>query len=66
MEPHQQRVVDEQAQLKERIDKLANFINARPFAQLPVAEAALLLKQLQAMHLYNAALVDRIDLWKPT
>jgi hypothetical protein len=65
MEPHQQRVVDEQSALAEKVVKLAAFISANPtFKALPEREQALLRQQLQHMDGYRDILVERIAAWQ--
>lgn len=60
MQPHQQRVVSEKAELDERIDKLTAFIDTPIFAGLDVAEQERLVRQLHHMGMYTAVLAERI------
>jgi len=61
MLPHQQRVLDEQHELGERLAKLALFINSPLFTKVPEDEQARLLKQARHMDDYHNVLVDRIE-----
>ena len=59
--PHQQRVVDEHADLHERLGKLDAFILENPvFLSLAEAEQVRMKEQSQAMALYVNILADRI------
>lgn len=58
--PHQQRVVDERAELTIKIDKLSAFVDAPLFQGLPPAEQVLLLQQLHYMGKYLNVLTKRI------
>jgi hypothetical protein len=65
LQPHQQRVVNEKAELDEKILKLSAFINTfdKPyskFAALPEPERARMYAQLRAMVEYSAILGERI------
>lgn len=62
MLPHQQRVVEEHAELAERLQKLGKFITDTPtvFLQLPLEEQDLLHQQHAAMTAYHDILVQRI------
>lgn len=54
MQPHQQRVVDEQTELQDKLTKLAEFIKQSPiFAGLDGNQQGLLKAQLGAMHAYG-------------
>lgn len=64
MQPHQQRVIDEKAELEEKLLKLHQFICASPvFAGLSGAEKELLREQAQIMDQYNDILKERIELF---
>ncbi len=63
LEPHQQRVVDERAELAQRVDKLEAFTGGDVFRGLPAAERWAMVDQLQAMRGYRNALDRRIALW---
>lgn len=64
MQPHQQRVVDEKAELDEKIAKLRIFINENPaYLQLPQAEALLMHDQISAMARYSDVLGQRISIF---
>lgn len=58
--PHQQRVVDEKAELGERIHKLVAFLVSPLFAALPVDEQMRLKRQTIAMDQYFTILAERI------
>lgn len=61
MQPHQQRVVDEKAQLDERLTKLNEFIALNPiFRDLPPAEQHRLSQQSAFMWGYSNVLAERI------
>lgn len=61
MQPYQQRVVEEAAQLDERIDKLFAFTASPNFRLVPEDERTRLLRQLRAMGAYSAILHERIE-----
>lgn len=61
--PHQQRVVEEQAQLNERIGKLNYFLGTPTYAALDSSEQYDLNDQLNAMERYSLALGRRIARW---
>lgn len=61
LQPHQQRVVDEKAELNEKLNKLTSFVLDSPiFKDLPQAERGRLLRQMVLMQLYSEVLADRI------
>lgn len=62
LQPHQQRVLDEHAELAERLRKLGKFITDTPavFLALPLEEQDLLHQQHAAMTQYHDILVQRI------
>ncbi len=60
-QPHQQRVVDEQIELDDRLTKLHNFIDSNPiFGKLPVEEQCRLKTQAFHMGAYCAVLEQRV------
>jgi hypothetical protein len=62
LEPHQQRVVDERADLDAKIKKLADFIRFSPiFKELPGDEQGRLYRQHTAMRAYSGVLGERIE-----
>lgn len=67
MQPHQQRVIDEKAELDEKILKLSAFIDvANPiFASLPEAERGRLCVQADIMGQYSQILKERIEAFTP-
>lgn len=66
LQPHQQRVVDERAELAERLEKLRSFTESARFASLPETEQGPLTRQEMAMAAYLAALDERLGLWGVT
>ena len=63
LEPYQQRMLDEHAELSDRISKLEAFTGTEMFEQIPELERCLLNHQLIAMHSYAGILRHRIRLW---
>jgi len=61
MQPHQQRVVDEKAELSEKLDKLESFHGGPIYSSLPPAEQARLTRQKLIMELYEQVLSERIS-----
>lgn len=62
LQPHQQRVVDEYKELKERYSKLWDFIMENPtYLKLPEEEQTDLKIQLDAMAIYVDVLERRIN-----
>lgn len=60
MEPHQQRVVDEKAELDDKKAKLHAFIDGKVFLSLPDTEQERLGRQLYIMRQYSDVLSERI------
>ena len=58
--PHEQRVVDEKAELDEKLQKLLTFHGSATFAGLPDAEQDRLIRQSVVMGEYSAILGERI------
>lgn len=59
--PFKQRLIEEQAQLQERIDKLKTFLGRKDILTLVSLESFRLLRiQLQAMNTYNEILIIRL------
>ena len=58
--PHQQRVIDEKAELDERREKLGAFKNSVTFAQLPWHEQERMNTQAHLMTMLSAVLGERI------
>lgn len=58
--PHEQRVVDEKAELDERREKLTAFYSTPIFHGLPESEQSRLLRQGVAMRAYSEVLGERI------
>lgn len=59
----QERVIEERAQLTERIGRLLQFVAGPIFKSLSPQERGLLSRQLTAMRSYEALLSERIALW---
>lgn len=57
---HQQRVVDEQHELADRINKLSTFLVGETFKALGNAEQSRLRRQRTAMEAYDQVLLERI------
>ena len=61
MQLHQQRVVDEQSELNEKLNKLSDFIKTSPlFEGLPIDEQERLMRQKYYMIEYSDVLAERI------
>lgn len=60
LEPYQQRVVDENEELKEKIDKLQAFMLSPKWKELQAIDQYLLSSQLQVMQTYSQILFQRI------
>lgn len=60
MQPYQQRVVDEQAELNEKLVKLIQFTATETHHKLDQRGRDLLVEQQGAMAAYNNILADRI------
>ena len=60
LQPHQQRVVDEKAELDQRREKLESFYSTSIFQGLPASEQSRLLRQGVAMRTYSEILGERI------
>lgn len=60
MQPHQERVVKERAELDEKISKLSKFIGTDTFQALPLSEQTLLREQRDVMNRYSSILGERI------
>lgn len=60
MQPHQQRVIAEKAELDVRIEKLAAFRLTEAYKALAAADRELLKQQYRAMQRYSNVLGERI------
>lgn len=60
MQPHQQRVVDEKADLDAKHTALARFFETEIFKNLDEAEQQRLARQIAYMSLYSQVLGERI------
>lgn len=63
LEPWQQRVLTEKAELNEKIGSLAKFLSTEQFGALPEAEQDRLTRQLESMTGYRSILTERINSW---
>lgn len=61
--PHQQRVVEERAALREKINKLTEAMASPTWNLISGDERNLLVRQLRAMVNYNSILGQRLRLW---
>ena len=61
LQPHQQRVVDEKAELDDKRENLRAFKNTDMFASLPWQEQERLNTQAHVMTMYSAVLGERIS-----
>lgn len=61
LQPHQQRVVAEKAELDERIEKLNSYFEQPHFRSLHTDEQARMLHQAVLMEYYSKVLGDRIE-----
>lgn len=64
MAPHQERVVNEKAELDEKLSKLNTFLITETFFALDAGEKRRLYIQLHVMEQYSAVLADRIAHFK--
>lgn len=60
MMPHQQRVVEERAELQGKIERLSMFLVGAASADLDIAERNRLMRQGECMCDYRAVLDERI------
>ena len=60
LQPHQQRVVEERAELEDKLGKLQAFITGERFASVPDAEQGRLVLQHKLMESYALVLEQRI------
>lgn len=63
LQPHEQRVVEERDQLKDRMDKLREFLQKGQSKFIDEKNWALLNEQCDAMNWYYTILDSRIDLF---
>jgi hypothetical protein len=61
MQPHQQRVVEEKAELDNKIQKLNAFFHSSIFSSLPEAEKDRMKRQVGVMEEYSSILQERIN-----
>lgn len=60
LQPHQQRVVDEKAELDVKLEALRAFLRGSLFETLNVSERSRLRKQAEIMNQYSQVLAQRI------
>lgn len=60
LQPHQQRVVDEKAELDSKRDRLTEFFKGKIFATLAADEQDRLTRQAAIMEQYSGVLAERI------
>jgi hypothetical protein len=61
MQPHQERVVEEEKALSEKLNKLGEFIHGSVFSSLPAEDQTLLQEQDDHMRAYAHVLRKRIE-----
>ena len=62
--PHEQRVIDEKTQLKDKLDKLLEFLQKGQPSFIDDKNWALLNEQYDAMNWYYTILISRIELFE--
>jgi len=60
MQPHEQRVIDEKAELDARLDRLRHFMTTGVFRSLDNLERDLMWRQAAYMSAYSQTLGERI------
>jgi hypothetical protein len=60
MQPHQERVIEEQRELVEKLGKLKEFMQTKTYDSLPMVECVRLRRQSLIMDLYVEVLAERI------
>lgn len=66
MEAYQQRVVDEKAEVSEKLEKLETFLGSANFTKVPHQEQTRLARQSLIMQLYEQVLSERIAAFNNT
>lgn len=64
MKDHEIRVVNEKAELDDKITKLVAFMMTDTYSSLPPVDQGLLMVQVRSMKMYSECLGDRIDRFK--
>lgn len=64
MQPHEQQVVDEQAELEDKLRRLNDFTKVSTFDLLDSEEKTLIRMQLEVMRTYSSILGLRIARFK--
>lgn len=65
LKPHEDRVVNEERELSDKLNKLGAFIHGEQFKALPVEDQALLQEQDDHMRAYADVLRRRIARFSP-
>lgn len=65
LQPHQERVIEEEGVLAEKLDRLNEFINGKAFGKLPPEERRLMRQQAKHMLGYRDVLRFRINGFAP-
>ena len=60
MDDVKNRLIEEKAQLSERLEKLRNFIASEKFQEIDPVQMTLLNVQIKAMETYSQCLLERI------
>ena len=60
MSTFKERLIEEKAQLQEKIEKLESFVQSDNFQKIDAVQMSLLNCQLFAMQTYNQILIERI------
>lgn len=60
LQPHQERVVAERAEVSAKVDRLDSFIRSDSFDMVPIDEQVRLARQLHIMMRYREVLDERI------
>ena len=63
IQPHEQRVIDEKTQLKDKLDKLLEFLQKGQPSFIDDKNWRLLNWQFNAMQIYNDILKERIEIF---
>jgi hypothetical protein len=66
LQPHEQRMVAEHAELSDKLTKLSAFLESEKFASLSEDDRRLLAVQADGMRVYHNALLVRIERIRPT
>jgi len=61
MDDHEDRVVEEKAQLDEKIGRLSDFMHGNIYPKLSATDQGLLMVQIRTMGAYSGVLAYRIE-----